>query len=43
MGIIKLKIVDEKDEEVLIEDLTNTGLQMLITDLKRLQKRIDEI
>ena len=43
MGIIKIKIVDEKDQEVLIEDLTTTGIEMLQADINQLQERINEL
>ena len=42
MGIIKLKIVDEKDEEILVKDLTSTGIEMLQYDINQLQEKIDE-
>lgn len=42
MGIIKLKIVNGKGEEVPMEDLTPVGIEMLEGELNRLQEAIDE-
>ena len=42
MGIILLKVVDEKGEEIEIKDLTDTGIQMLRGEIEQLQEKVDE-
>lgn len=36
VGMIKLKIVDGNDEEVMLEDLTQTGVGMIRGEIERL-------
>ena len=43
MGLIYLNIVDDKGKDVLIKDLTSTGLQMLRWELNQMQSKIDEV
>ncbi len=42
MGIIKLNVVDGKGDEVLIDDLTDTGRQMLRGELSRIGDKLEE-
>ena len=41
MGMVLLKVLDEKGEEIEIKDLTDTGIQMLRGEIEQLQEKID--
>ena len=42
LGIL-LKIVDEHGEEILIDNLTSNGIQILKGEINQLQERINEL